>query len=231
MVFVPSRIWCKVFVMSYRMISFSVGPAQLVYCTSHLPPRIFTDRPELASEMKLRLLMLFFATALAPKNATWVINVFYPQCLMDVAQNHGKWMCTAPKHDQICSSKACVANIPEVGIRTFRHLSSMWLQFARRIDQSWWMQQNLNLKTTRLSFFFFFFEVFQSQFGVFIALFIIDLVLGSSRVAGSHCNATNSFDGGHWVFLGIHMAIWCPEMSLYIDSIWFHATPMPLRCS
>ena len=135
---------------------------------------------------------------------------------MDVAQNHGKWMCTAPKHDQICSSKACVANIPEVGIPTFRHLSSMWLQFARRIDQSWWMQQNLNLKTTRLSFF----EMFQSQFGVIIAFFIIDLVLGSSSVSGSHCNATNSFDGGHWVFLGIHMAIWCPEMSLYIDSIW-----------
>lgn len=99
------------------MISFSVGPAQLIYCTSHLPPRIFTDRPELASEMKLRLLMLFFAAALAPQNAHLSYPCFFPQCLMDVAQNHGKWMCTASKHDQICSSKACVANIPEVGIR------------------------------------------------------------------------------------------------------------------
>ena len=65
------------------MISFSVGPAQLVYCTSHLPPRIFTDRPELASEMKLRLLMLFFATALAAQKCSLELSMFFS------AMSHG----------------------------------------------------------------------------------------------------------------------------------------------
>ena len=133
---------------------------------------------------------------------TGVIHVFFPQCLMDVAQNHEKWMCTAPKHDQICSSKACVANIPEVGIR---NLSTFVVDVAAicQANRSKLMDA-AKLEPEDHQAEFYFFEMFQSQFGVFIALCIIDLVLGSSRVSGSHCNATNSFDGGDWVFLGIH---------------------------
>ncbi len=51
---------------------------------------------------------------------------------------------------------------------------------------------------------------------------IMDLVLGSSRVSGSHCNATNSFDGGHWVFLSIHYGILkchCTLIPCYSDAL------------
>lgn len=151
---------------------------------------------------------------------TWVIHVFFRNVSWMWLKITGNGCVQHPNMIKSAVPRRVSQTFPRLGSETFRHLSSMWLQFARRIDQSWWMQQNLNLKTTRLSF----------SWNVSVPIWCFHCLLHHRlglRKFQSVRFSLQCYELVWWRPLGIPGYLWCPEMSLYIDSIWFHATPMP----